>query len=371
MFRWTIEGPARRALPFRQMGRRGCAIAAVVLLAAMHVFGQTPGATPAPPPATSTPAQSPNQTPAQTAPPPAAQQAVPVQPPTLSSPPVAIVPIDSGVPGAALSVDGPMQAWNGHAYMTSSGEITAGTTAAQVTLPYRGVLRVCPSTTVKLAVDTNAAANEIPGLQIAMAGGALEASFAIDRNSDVVLTPNFRIMIGGPGSSEVKVRLGQGGDTCVDNSGANAPYVVVTSVFDSGLYRVQPGQRVMFEHGDLHSVVDQEKESCGCPSSSQKGNEFPQAQSEGMAPPATQPPAATTTNQPAGGGSATTTLTYNAQGNQNPQPAVIPQPPAAPQTTPQAASAPATQPAQQTATKKKRGFFHRIGRFFKKVFGAE
>jgi len=285
----------------------------------------------------------------------------------MSSPPIAIVPLDSAIPGAAISVGGAMQAWKGRAYITTNGAITAGPATAQVTLPYRGTLRVCPATTVRLSVDTSAPSGEIPGLLIALDGGALEASFAIARNSDVVLTPNFRIMIGGPGASEVKVRLGQDGDTCVDNSGANAPYVVVTSVFDSGLYRVQPGQRVMFEHGDLHTVVDQEKEPCGCPPPGQKGNEFPLAQSEGMVPPTNLPPT-TQTNQPPGSGTGTTTLVYNA-GENAAKAATIPAPPAAPQTS----AAPATQPAQpaQVQQQKKPGFFKRIGRFFKRVFGAE
>ena len=53
----------------------------------------------------------------------------------------------------------------------------------------------------------------------------------------------------------LKVRLGEHGDTCIDNPGAHAPYVVVSSVFDGGAYRVQPGQRVMFQHGSLSEVV--------------------------------------------------------------------------------------------------------------------
>ncbi len=262
-----------------------------------------------------------------------------------------------------------MQAWKGRAYITSSGAITAGADPAQVTLPYRGTLRVCPSTTVRLTVDASAPAKEVPGLQIALDGGAVEASFAVTRNSDVVLTPNFRIMIGTPGASEVKIRLGQNGDTCVDNSGANAPYVVVTSVFDTGLYRVQPGQRVMFEHGDLHTVVDQEKEPCGCPPPGQKPNEFPLAQSEGLTPlPALPPPTTPTpSKQPAGSGEGSTTLVYNAPGNQTPQPAAIPQPPAAPPTV----TAPAAQVKTPQPEQKKPGFFKRIGRFFKRVFGAE
>ena len=301
----------------------------------------------------------------------------------MKSVPLAIVPLDMSIPGSAATVSGEVQTSKGRAYLAQSGAITAGPLTAQVTLPYRGVLRVCPSTTVKLSVDSSAPASEIPGMQIALNGGAIEASFAIVRDSDVLLTPNFRIMIAGPGSSEVKVRLGQGGDTCVDNtgdpgdgssslgwkSGANAPYVVVTSVFDSGLYRVQPGQRVMFEHGDLHTVVDDEKEPCGCPPAGEKPNEFPLAKSEGLAPPSSLPPTTAVTNQPAGGASAATTLVYNAPGNKATQPAPIPQVPSAAPATTQAA--PANQTAQPQTSQKKPGFFTRLGRFFKKIFGAE
>src|ERR1039457_1155632 len=45
------------------------------------------------------------------------EQVSPSQPPTLSSPPIAIVPIDASVSGAALSVTGPLQAWNGRAFI--------------------------------------------------------------------------------------------------------------------------------------------------------------------------------------------------------------------------------------------------------------
>jgi plastocyanin len=344
-------------------------------------------------PAPAQPQRAPQNPPPAQVPPPVAPMPAPVQPPVtapdlttqppnLASPPIAIVPLDMSVPGSASTVSGGMTAWKGRAYFTSSGAITAGQVTAQVTLPYRGVLRVCPSTTVRLSVDASAPAGEVPGLMIGMDGGAIEASFAISRNSDFLLTPNFRILIAGPGASEVKVRLGQNGDTCVDNSGgaggktaasgadsgADAPYVVVTSAFDSGLYRVQPGQRVMFEHGDLHTVVDQEKEPCGCPPPGQTGNEFPLAQSEGMIPNLNAQPPATQTNQPAGSGNATTTLTYNAPGNQTPEPAAIPQPPSS---APAAASTNAVPAQQPQNAQKKPGFFGRIGRFFKRIFGAE
>jgi hypothetical protein len=280
---------------------------------------------------------------------------------------LAIVPLDKSIPGAALSVAGSLQAWNGRAYITGGGTITAGDATAQVTLPYRGTLRVCASGSVKLAADSSVPSGEVPGLLIALDHGAVEMSFAAsaarEQNADALLTPYFRIMIGGPNAADIKVRLGENGDTCVDNAGANAPLVAVTSVFEGGIYRVQPGQRVMFEHGSLQTVVDQEKEPCGCPPPSKsEANEFPLAESEGLAP---SSPPATAANTTAGAGQAATTLVY--KGSESaPQTVTIPQPPAS-----QVTTGPVTPAAQSSGAQKKPGFFRSIGRFFKRIFGAE
>ncbi len=277
--------------------------------------------------------------------------------------PLAIVPLDSKIPGAAAEVTGALQVYNGRAFIANNGAITAGLATTQVTLPYRGTLRVCASTTVKLAADSSVPAGETPGLMIAMERGAIEASFATGRNSDILLTPDFRILIGSPGTVDVKVRLGANGDTCVENAGTNAPYVLVTSVFDGASYRVQPGQRVMFQHGSLHDVVDQEKEPCGCPPAEKGGNEFPLAQSEGLAP--TLHPAPVTEGPRGQAAQTTDALTYNAADHQ-PKPAETTPPATAPPAG-STASAPVAKPAPQ----KKHGFFHSVGRFFKRVFGAE
>ena len=119
----------------------------------------------------------------------------------------------------------------------AAAESPPATTTAQVTLPYRGTLRVCASTTVKLAVDSSVPAGEVPGLLIALDHGAVEMSFADTPRKcrHRCSRPTSAFSSAAQGAADVKVRLGAGsGDTCVDNAGANAPYVVVTSVFDSG-----------------------------------------------------------------------------------------------------------------------------------------
>jgi len=321
------------------------------------MLSQAPDSIPAPaPPAASSPTASPAPAP--------------------QSGPIAIVPIDASSADQAATVTGALRVTQGKALIATSGTITSGTKTTEVVLPRRGVLRVCASTSVHVATDSSVPAGEAPGLMMALDHGALEASFATGRNSDVLLTPDFRILIAGPGSADVKVRLGQHGDTCVDNPGASAPYVVVSSVFGGGAYRVQPGQRVMFQHGSLNEVVDQEKEPCGCPPEARPGtNDFPLAQSAGLAPlekpaavpqaPAPQPgsvtlenPSHQILNEP---------LVYTAPAS---EPSLPPPPPPA-AAAPAPSPAPSVAPAAPPPPKNKPGFFHSVGRFFKRIFGAE
>ena len=296
---------------------------------------------------------------AQTAPVPAAPATVAVAP---SPTPLAIVPLDSNNAGSAATVTGALQVTGGKALIAASGTVTSGAATTEVLLPHRGTLRVCAFTTVKLAADSSVSSGDMPGLMMALDHGAVETSFATGRNADILLTPDFRILIGGPGAADVKVRLGDHGDTCIDNPGLNAPYVLVTSVFDGSDYRVQPGQRVMFQHGSLHEVVDQEKEPCGCPTPQHPGsNEFPLAQSAGMAPlpaPAPAPP------ENKGGGSGLTDPLVYKSADHPAQPVTIapPEPPVSANVP--VASAPPT-------TRKKSGFFGRVGHFFRRLFGGD
>ena len=290
--------------------------------------------------------------------------------------PIAIISLDNKNPDAAPSVTGGLQVSAGKAIIAASGTVTSGNQTTDVILPHRGVLRVCASTTVKLAADSSVPDGETPGLMMAFDHGAVEASFATGRNSDILLTPEFRILIGGPGAAEVKVRLGQHGDTCVDNAGVKAPYVLVTSVFEGGDYHVQAGQRVMFQHGSVHEVVDDEKEPCGCPPAAHPGtNDFPLAESAGLAP-LTKPAAGVPMNN-AAPPRLVEPLVYkstdhaaqpaaDAQPAETAQPAADAQPVAATE-----AGTTATTPADKPKAKKKPGVFHKVGHFFHRIFGAE
>ncbi len=290
------------------------------------------------------------------------------QPQTQAQQPIAYVPTE----GVTLS--GSLEVANGKAVIGNNGSITAGDKTATVTLSRGGTLQLCSTTSVHLSRDRSIADAQSSALMISLDRGALEASYVTGKYSDVLMTPDFRILISGPGQADLKIRVSPKGDTCLDNHGTDAPYITVTNLLEGGLYRVQPNQRVLFEHGSLNDVVDNETESCGCPpatleaakpvggpSSTPADTAFPLAQSEGLA---AAPPPPSTPAVPAGQPHAQVTVPLVYKSDAPP-----PQPPPgmAPGTTPTpTAAAPATQPPP----KKQGGFFQGIGHFFAKLFGG-
>lgn len=269
-----------------------------------------------------------------------------------------------------VTVSGSLSVADGRAAIGNNGTITAGDKTAQVQLTRGGSLNVCATTKIHLTTDTSTNGG---ALMIALDRGAFEAHYTAGEYSDVILTPDLRILVSPPGEVDLSLRVNEQGDTCVDNHGNNAPYVLATNLFSGGAYRVQPNQRVLFEHGSLNEVVDNETDPCGCPPEkapvivargSRKGakaaaerNPFPLAESEGLAPPPaapakpTVPPGQTETEVQA-------PITYNGANPALPPP-------------PETASASAPTSSEPARAKRHRGFFRSIGHFFKRVFGGK
>lgn len=271
--------------------------------------------------------------------------------------PIAIVPLNPGHAGASPTVTGGLQVTSGKAVIAASGQVAAGSRPTDVLLPRRGSLRVCQSTTVRLTAASSSSAGSAPGLMISIDYGAVEINFANAHTTDILLTPDFRIQLGGPGNAELDARVADHGDTCIDDHSPNGPFVLVTSVFDGGSYNVHPGQRVMFHHGSVHAVSDSEKEPCGCPppAAEVKGNDFPLAQSEGLEPTPTPKAGASGTG---GQGSVSPPLVFNAARQTTPN-----------ATSPEAVSSPESKsPGSGVKSPGKGGVFHRLGRFFRHVF---
>jgi hypothetical protein len=280
-----------------------------------------------------------------------------------------------------VKVSGAVDITHGETVLGNGSEITAGDQAVKITLERGGELHLCSTSSIHLSKDRSITDPGNSALMMALDRGAIEANYTVGKYSDVLLTPDLRILISGPGQAELSIRVNTKGDTCVDNHGAAAPYVTVSSQLEGGAYRVLPDQRVNFEHGSLHEVVDHEPEACGCPtvpatsvagaaggpSSTPADTAFPVAESEGLAAP---PAPSSVPAVPPGQTHAEVTvpLTYNGE---NPPPPVVstaaaPVAPAAPATAAPVQPTPAAEPAPAPPTG---GLFHRIGHFFSKIFG--
>ncbi len=210
------------------------------------------------------------------------------------------------MPVSDAKVTGSVEIKGDEISLASGSSVAAGERGAHLALTRGGELQVCANSAVHLAAGAN------PGeMMVSLDKGAVELHSKLGEFSDVVMTPDLRVLLSGPGEANVSIRVNQQGDTCVDNAvnsqGTNAaPYVTVSEQLGTGVYRVQAGQRVMLEHGSVSAVVDNEKEPCGCPpvpemqlakiapaqiapaeaapAEAAHGQEFPLAQSEGLAP---------------------------------------------------------------------------------------
>ena len=255
-------------------------------------------------------------------------------------------------------VQGSVSVVNGKATLQNSAVVTAGVAPSDVALSRGGTVRVCAGSVAALS-RSNAAGFGTP-LLLALQRGAMEIQAKTLRN-DAILTPDLRLEFSGAALLDLRLRVNQAGDTCVENLGKDAPMLHVTEQFSGAGYLVKPGQRVLFEHGSVREVVDRQRFGCGCPKPNAK-DDFPEAVSAGMAEPAVPSvPAGETHVQ------VSTALNYDgstrtASGPPNPDGTV----PVTATATPPAATQKPAQAAAESA-----GPFAAISRFFRHLFGGK
>ena len=143
--------------------------------------------------------------------------------------------------------------------VSSGASIIANEETAILRLTRGGEVRVCPGTSVSVATSPSG-----KDLMLGMSTGAVETHYHIEESSDSVLTPDFRIMLPGPGEFNLAIKADSRGDTCVNSLAGSTSSVVVAELLGSGTYEIKPGQRVVFRQGRMESV-ESPLASCGCP----------------------------------------------------------------------------------------------------------
>ncbi|HEY5382538.1 MAG TPA: nuclease [Acidobacteriaceae bacterium] len=278
------------------------------------------------------------------------------------------------VPTRDALVTGGLEVRGDNASLVSNASITAYDHPAAITLDRGGQVLVCATSQFHL-LHSGTGNSLLFGLD----RGAIELHTASDPQ-DVILTPDIRFTLEHPGRYDLSLRVTPNGDTCVDNAGTAAPVLTLADSFSDATYRLIPGQHVLFEHGSLREVVDNERSPCGCPPAAAPATQlatpsltqpatpaavaaqhpFPAAASVGLAPitpPANSAPAGEKHTQIA------TTLTYDAN---HPTP-----PPSESETTATTSSAgtgTSTSATPPPAPPGAHDLAHAISHFFHKLF---
>ena len=165
---------------------------------------------------------------------------------------------------AAATVSGTLSLADGNAALGPNTIITAHDRTASVMLARGGEVLVCA--TSALHATRGSDGPEPNPLLFALDRGAVEIHMAAT-SEDAILTPDLRFSLPPHtgGLLDLRLRVAANGDTCVESRGAAGPTLHVAEQFGSEVYQVRPGQHVMFEHGSLREVVDDETSPCGCP----------------------------------------------------------------------------------------------------------
>lgn len=162
----------------------------------------------------------------------------------------AVVPVAVGTSGSLVETG---------SRVASGSSISAGDETAILRLTRGGEILVCPGTTVSVATSSNG-----QDLMLGMNRGAMETHYGLSESVDSVLTPDFRIVLPGPGEFNLAVSTNAHGDTCVGSLAGSTSSAVIAELLGNGTYEIKPDQQVVFRGGRL-DTVEPAVASCGCP----------------------------------------------------------------------------------------------------------
>ena len=162
------------------------------------------------------------------------------------------------------NVTGATDVMDGQAVLSGSVGVTAKDHTAVITLGRGGLARVCQTSALHMTQSKVADAGTSAPLLFSLDRGAIEIRMNGLAN-DSIMTPDLRMTVQASGPLDVRLRVARNGDTCVENHGSAAPSLSVSDPFGTSMYELMAGEHVLFEHGNLHEVVDHETEPCGCP----------------------------------------------------------------------------------------------------------
>lgn len=160
----------------------------------------------------------------------------------------------------------------------SGSAIQAGAQAATLKLERGGSLLVCPGTNLTITASQNGRA-----LLFSVNSGNLELDYPLGASADSLITPDFRLVLPGPGRLHAALRIDPQGDTCVQTLPSNSTAITVYETMGDDTYQVKDDEAVLFKGGHIKGVLPAHQK-CGCPVPSAPATQVARA-----APPPTPP----------------------------------------------------------------------------------
>jgi hypothetical protein len=178
------------------------------------------------------------------------EQAPPTVPSLAKEEQPAAVPVSSATTGGVM-----MDA----ARLAAGSAITAGSETAILHLSRGGEVKVCAGTTI--SVTSSKSGEE---LMLGVSTGAIEGHYSLGAAADSVVTPDFRLVLAGPGEFDYAMSVNAHGDTCIHTMPGNTAPLTVSELIGDGNYRVRPDEQVVFHSGQLTNRDNDGTMNCGC-----------------------------------------------------------------------------------------------------------
>lgn len=188
--------------------------------------------------------------------------------------------------------------------LASGASITASSETTVLRLRRGGNFYVCPRTTVSVTRSKTG-----PDMMLAIGSGAVETHITLDNSADEVITPDFRILLRGPGEFDYAIRTDAQGNTCVRTLPGNTSSAIIYELMGDGKFEFQPKDQIVLHGGRLspedtalHSASASSDDTilpvdCGCPPPprgllmASNGTEGENPDADRSAPPALSTPA--------------------------------------------------------------------------------